>query len=177
MGGPLLMGGHQPLSDWGSPPPARPASNSGPGVSGVGGVGGVATSRPGSRQSQASTPRPPSVSAFSPAQLHPVLSPAGGGGGGGGGVPSTSTQPSPASMATPFSNNFPFSPLEGRRTPNTNPGTPSFYHADAEPTPLAPPLLLRDSKVGSRRKTWWTRREAEPEPERWVSSEEASGGP
>ena len=147
-GGPLLAG-HSSHSvgiiNWGSPPPSaagsqqqRSASGSsgGPGAM-VSTPGGPSNSRPSSRQSASSTPRPPSVvsPAFSPAPnsvlgvVHPspVLSPVGSGGGGGNmmlastSVQSTTTvtpslvgqqQPSPASMTTPFSKNFPFSPLQ-----------------------------------------------------------------
>ena len=159
VGGPLLAS--QALGEWGSPP-ARPASNSGMG--GVHGAGagslGLLSSRPSSRQSAASTPRPPSVSAFSPAPnsvlgVNPVLSPVNPTASMVSGVnavaiasassssssssssstsqPQQQQQPSPASMTTPFSNNFPFSPLQepsacpDRQTPTTNPSTPSFF--------------------------------------------------
>jgi hypothetical protein len=154
-GGPLLAG-HIPHSvgggmiNWGSPPPSagqqqqRPGSTcSAPPVS----------SRPSSRQSASSTPRPPSVSsAFSPAPnsvlgvVHPspvlspvatTLHPAGMMSSATATTSSSSSsagqqQPSPASMTTPFSNNFPFSPLQDPipQHPATaplslnNPGTP-----------------------------------------------------
>ena len=109
------------------------------------------SSRPSSQQSVSSTPRPPSVSpAFSPASnsvlggcVHPSpgLSPCGGStclattaGTSSSSSPSAGQQqPSPASMTTPYSNNFPFSPprdlippMPAASTPinNNNPGTP-----------------------------------------------------
>ena len=167
-GGPLLAG-HTTHSaggmiNWGSPPPSSGSGGGArPGSTCSGQMPPVlvsVSSRPSSRQSASSTPRPPSVSpAFSPAPnsvlggcvhpspvLSPVGNPSGLGMSGGStclattaGTSSSSSssagqqQPSPASMTTPFSNNFPFSPLQDPIPPmpaastpnnNTNPGTP-----------------------------------------------------
>lgn len=120
-----------PLVGWGSPPPTggqRPGSTCSahmpPAL--------VSTSRPSSRQSASSTPRPPSVSpAFSPApssvlgvvQPSPALSPVAPLGLSSllGSAP-PQQQPSP----TPFSSNFPFSPLQdnGLLASHTTPSTP-----------------------------------------------------